>query len=94
MEIKINFLFTYYSMRVLFYIFLINRSVFVKDMYVPNFSCNVHYFFEGTEPETLEEKGSDGYAVSREIISISPVAIHPADHKGGFNDASFWKGGE
>jgi len=60
--------------------------------YAPN--GNLYCFLGGDKPASKNEVGSDSYAFSRGNISISPIFIHPTNHRVEevYRKAKFWCG--
>ncbi len=57
---------------------------------------NLYYFIAGDKPRSMDEIGSDSYAISMGNISVSPIFIHPTNHRVEelYKKAEFWVGGE
>ena len=54
---------------------------------------NMYYFMHGDDAYSYNEEGSDHYTIMHGKISISPVLIHPANHKieEKYKITAFWK---
>ena len=54
----------------------------------------IYCFFEGDSPGSQMEKGSDHFAIINNMISISPIQVHPAKESvmERYEAAIFWRG--
>ena len=71
-----------------------------KRIYKDKFSTfdapngDLYCFLHGDDADSHNEEGSDHSAIRKGIISLSPVLIHPSNHKIEeiYQNANFWKG--
>jgi len=55
---------------------------------------DLYCFIGGQRPESVDEDGSDCWAIERGCVSLSPIVIHPANHEveDRYRNSGYWAG--